>query len=62
MIQDTFIWIRNCILSCNHKVQLDCCTTLIERFTSIFHEDKECKLMVEDLSTELRNKEISISI
>lgn len=62
MIQDTFIWLRNCILSCNHKVQLECCTTLIERFTYIFHGDKECKLMVDDLLTELSNKETSISI
>lgn len=62
MIESTFHWIRGCILSSTHQVHLDCCKGLIKRFESLFLDNPECRLMVQDLEDELMIKETSISV
>jgi len=62
MITESFQWLRNCIQSSKNDFHLICCRKLIELFKTQFEQDNECKLMVDDLLTELSNKETSISI
>lgn len=59
MIQDTFIWVRNCILSSTHQVHLDCCKLLVSQFNTLFKEDGGCKMMEDDLLAEIDQKNVS---
>ena len=59
-MRESYHWVRSCILSSWTEFHLKCCHTLIELFKKQFEEDKESKLMVEDLLMDIRNKETEI--
>lgn len=62
MIQESYLWIRNCILSSTNEFHLKCCRKMIELFDIQFSDHSECKLMVQDLKTDLMDKETSINV
>lgn len=62
MIQESFLWITNCIHSSTNNFHIEGCAILVQLFVAKFLADPNCMLMAEDLRTKIRNKEIAISI
>lgn len=62
MIQESFLWIRNCINSSTNKFHLDSCEVLISLFSIKFEHEGECSGMTNDLKLLLREKETSLII
>ena len=58
-IQSSFLWVRQIIKSPKNLTtfHLQCCEKLIELFEIQYEEEADCKLMVNDLKTELRERE-----
>jgi len=62
MIQESFNWLRQCILSSWTSFHLNCCYTLIELFETQFKNWDDCPSMVDDLKIAIREKTISIMV
>ena len=62
MIKENYQWVRQCIQTSWTEFHLKCCRTLIELFEDKFRDDKDCKLMTDDLLIDIRNKETEINI
>lgn len=61
-MEKDFLWIRQCILSCTNRFQLDCCYKLVELFLEKNIDEPKVKQDYSDLLTTLTNKETLLSI
>lgn len=61
-MKEDFLWIRSCIMSCKNSLHTDGCHNLIYLFRQKYYNDPAHKEDYETLLTEIRNKEVSISV